>query len=79
MIGVVLGQNKPSDMAWREYINRRGLSVAASWFVFSLIALIYMIREDTEIGGDAVIGLLILSIAGLAIGFVAGMDKEQGK
>ena len=79
MIGVLLGQNKPSHMGLLEYINRRGLSVGASWFVFSLIGLIYMIREDTDVGGDAVIGLLILSIAGLAIGFVAGMDREPGK
>ena len=53
--------------------------MAASWFVFSLIGLIYVIREDTDVGGDAVIGLLILSIAGLAVGFVAGMDREPGK
>ena len=79
MIGVLLGQNKPSDMGLREYINRRGLSVGASWLVFSLIGLVYMIREDQNIGGDAVIGLLILSIVGLAVGFVAGMDREPGK
>lgn len=53
--------------------------MAASWLLFNLIALIYQIRGETDIGGDAVIGLLLLSIAGLAVGFIAGMDKEQGK
>ena len=82
MFGVLLGQNKPQKMAMKVYLNRRIRAVAASWLLFNVMALIYMIMAEgqnkPELTGPGIIGLLVLSGIGLVLGFMAGVDREDG-
>ena len=82
MFGVLLGQNKPQKMAIKEYFNRRIRAVAASWILFNVMALIYLIiaeaQNKPELTGTGIIGLLVLSGIGLVLGFMAGIDREDG-
>ena len=82
MFGVLLGQNKPRGMPMKEYLNRRFGAVTACWLLFNAMALIYMIiaegQDKPELTGNAIIGLLVLSGIGLVLGFMAGVDREDG-
>ena len=64
MFGVLLGQNKPQKMAIKEYFNRRIRAVAASWILFNVMALIYLIiaeaQNKPELTGTGIIGLLVV-------------------
>lgn len=82
MFGVLLGQNKPREMPIKEYLNRRFRTLAACWILFSAMTLIYPIiaeaQNKPELTGFGIIGLLVLSGAGLVLGFMAGVDREYG-
>ena len=82
MLGVLLGQNKPQGMPLKQYLNRRIGAVAACWFLFNVMSLLYLIisagQDKPELNGIGIIGLLALSGTGLVLGFMAGTDREHG-
>ena len=82
MFGVLLGQNKPQEMPIKEYLSRRIRAVAACWMLFNVMALIYLFiaeeQDKPELNGIGIIGLLVLSGTGLVLGFMAGVDREDG-
>ena len=77
MIGVLLGQKKDPDMGWGEFVEKRSLSFGLCWVLFSLMPMIYVLRTDTELERSVFFGLLALSVPGLLLGMVAGLDKDR--
>ena len=80
MIGVLLGQNKASgdSQSQREY--RLGIKLAFSYLLFFIIVLIYVVKADDttpQVSTWEVIGLIMISLTGLIIGFFIGQDRDD--
>lgn len=78
-IGVMFGQNKPSTMPLKRYIERRLIGVFCCYALFVVIAFVYELHGEGEseaVGSWELFGLFVLSLVGFGIGFLAGQDKE---
>ena len=79
-LGVILGQNKPQGTPMGPYLGRRIASFACTYVAFTAIAIVYVVRknggETENITGDELLGLLVLSLLGFAVGFFAVQDRD---
>ena len=79
-LGALLGQNKPPDMPLGQYLPRRWIGFVCVYGLFAAVAIIYaarVARESEVITGAEFWGMIVLSLAGFAVGFFAGQDKEN--
>ena len=79
-LGALLGQNKPPDMPLRQYLPRRTIGFASLYGFFVAVAIVYaarVARESEVVTGAEFWGMLVLSLVGFAVGFIAGQDKEN--
>jgi clan AA aspartic protease len=79
-LGVILGQNKPPGTQVCPYLGRRIISFACTYLAFTAIAIVYVVQKDgggvDNIKRGELLGLLLLSLLGFAVGFYAGQDKD---
>ena len=78
-VGVLLGQNKPYSMPIWRYLVHRIVSIMCYFGVFLAIGMVYVwhFKEPSEqITWVEIIALAALSLVSLALGFLAGQDKE---
>ena len=79
-LGALLGQNKPPDMPLGQYLSRRWIGFVCVYGLFAAVAIVYAaraVRESEVIAGAEFWGMLVLSLAGFAVGFFAGQDKDK--
>ena len=78
--GALIGQNKRADTPFGKYINGRIGALAAVVVLFVMLAAVFLAqaaRDAEVISSGGVFGLFVLATAGLALGFVAGADKDR--
>lgn len=81
-LGALLGQNKPPTMPLRQYLSRRLVGFVSLYGFFVAVWIVYtarVARESEVITGAEFWGMLALSLAGFAVGFFAGQDKEKNR
>ena len=67
-------------MPLRQYIPRRLIGFGSVYGLFAAVAIVYTARvvgESEVITGAEFSGMIVLSLAGFAVGFFAGQDKEN--
>ena len=79
MIGVLMGQGTSSIRSKRQRSARLATKLLIFYALFTLIALVYVAKTDDpnqQLGTWEVLGLIMLSLAGLSIGYFAGQDRD---
>ena len=78
MIGIGVGQNKPSSLNLQQYVGKRIAALTAILILFTVSVLAFMVTES-ELSKEASLmdmaGLLLLLVVNVAIGFIIGQDK----
>ena len=79
MVGVVVGQNKPPSLNLKQYVDKRIVALTAIFILFAVSGLVFMVTErelSKEVSPMDVVGLLLLLVVNVMLGFIIGQDKE---
>ena len=77
--GAVLGQNKKPETGLKDYINAKHQAGIAVCSLLLLMVFLFLVPLGPTpiVEGWAAVGLLILTVVGFILGFMAGMDRRQ--